>query len=156
MVKINYKNVFFAKLVKQGWKATERSALRSAACFKVGQNTLKWLDGLAIFQYFNFWWFMHLLWMEIIQYPPEIMSGIRHTIYLFHIPIFCNSGLIPQAFQFIQLPLLMFIELAPICNTQFLGPCNTLHFYMQRGVRTYLVTLEKCDISLIYTTAKAS
>lgn len=98
---------------------------------------------------------MHLLWMEIIQYPPEIMSGTRHTIYLLHVPTFRNNGLIPQAFQFMKLPLLMFSEVAPICNTQFLGPYNTVHCYMQTGVRTYLIMLEKRDIFLIYTTAKA-
>lgn len=86
---------------------------------------------------------MHLLWMEIIQNPPEIMPGTRHTIYLFHIPIFCNNGLIPQAFQFMKLPLLMFRAVAPICNTHFLGLCGTLHCYMQRGGRIYLITLEK-------------
>lgn len=99
---------------------------------------------------------MHLLWMEIIQYPSEITSGTRHTIYLFHIPIFCNNGLIPQAFQFMKLPLLMFSRVAPICNTQSLGTCNALHCYMQRGMRSCLMTLEKWDIFVIYTTAKAS
>lgn len=94
--------------------------------------------------------------MQIIQYTPEIMSGTRHTIYLFDIPIFCNNGLIPQAFQFMKLPLLIFSKVAPFCNTQFLGLCSTLHCYMQRGVRTHLITLEKCDIFLIYTRAKAS